>query len=92
VAALLQIMCTGNFSLLIQSEDITHDSLLKFHNTLNVRTLAKRELHGSTSSSTVDSLVTHLGHLFKLRKMNLNMQDKRDFLAFYEARNKKKSA
>ncbi|ORE10932.1 hypothetical protein BCV72DRAFT_198748 [Rhizopus microsporus var. microsporus] len=63
-----------------------------FHNTLHVRILAKRELHGSTSSSTVDSLVTHLGHLFKLRKMNLNMQDKRDFLAFYEARNKKKSA
>ncbi|CEG77318.1 hypothetical protein RMATCC62417_12094 [Rhizopus microsporus] len=63
----------------------------QFHNTLNVRILAKRELHGSTSSSTVDSLVTHLGHLFKLRKMNLNMQDKRDFLAFYEARNKKKN-
>ncbi|KAG1047897.1 hypothetical protein G6F46_011470 [Rhizopus delemar] len=56
----------------------------QFHNSLNVRMLAKGELDSDILAS--------LGHLSKLRKTNLTMNDKRDFLVYYESRNKKKAA
>ncbi|KAI8986426.1 hypothetical protein BDB01DRAFT_785608 [Pilobolus umbonatus] len=68
----------------------------EFHNSMIVKTLAQGE--DPTSGTTVntedpvgDSLITSLSHVSKLRKTNLSMADKCDFLSYYESRNQKKS-
>ncbi|KAI8063401.1 uncharacterized protein B0P05DRAFT_555745 [Gilbertella persicaria] len=56
----------------------------QFHNTLIVKQLASFEPLGELS----DALTTSLGHLAKLRKTNLALTDKREFLSFYHSKRK----
>lgn len=66
----------------------------QFHNTLIVKYLARGESPTESSSSPVntsddpvgDQLIAALGNISKLRKTNLSMSDKRDFLSYYESR------
>lgn len=75
---------------------------LQFHNTLIVKSLAQGEAPCS-SQYTVDAtttagsnnpvgdlLISSLGNVSKLRKTNLSMSDKRDFILYYESRQKGK--
>ncbi|KAI9263099.1 hypothetical protein BY458DRAFT_514835 [Sporodiniella umbellata] len=63
----------------------------QFHNTVNVRVLAKDEISLS-QIPTGETLLNSLSQISKLRKTNLDMNDKREFLAYYQSRNKKKEA
>ncbi|CAO0803702.1 unnamed protein product [Mucor circinelloides] len=72
----------------------------QFHNTLVVKSLAQGEAPCSSSSTTDattitttndavgDLLLSSLGNVSKLRKTNLSMSDKRDFIVYYESRQK----
>ncbi|KAI9478536.1 MAG: hypothetical protein EXX96DRAFT_571287 [Benjaminiella poitrasii] len=74
----------------------------QFHNTLIVKSLAKDELklkgeeeekdtlHNQSNDPVGDLLLSSLGNVSKLRKTNLSLTDKRDFLIYYESRTKKK--
>ncbi|KAI7895003.1 uncharacterized protein EV154DRAFT_496683 [Mucor mucedo] len=72
----------------------------QFHNTLIVKSLANGEAPcsphsqvpatGSISDDPVgDLLIAAVGNISKLRKTNLSMTDKRDFLSYYESRKSK---
>lgn len=73
----------------------------QFHNTLVVKSLANGEAPCSLHSSQVaaigtisndpvgDLLIAAVGNISKLRKTNLSMADKRDFLSYYESRKSK---
>ncbi|CEP16205.1 hypothetical protein [Parasitella parasitica] len=71
----------------------------QFHNTLLVKSLAQGEAPCSPDSSDAsagsqdptvgDLLISSLGNVSKLRKTNLSMSDKRDFISYYESRQKK---
>lgn len=91
MVSFFQVMLTSKKKKKKVSYAKTNTHKKKFHNTLNVRVLAKGELN-SSDGSVDDVLITSLGHLSKLRKTNLGMDDKRDFLAYYESCNKKKAA
>jgi hypothetical protein len=49
----------------------------------------------TTTESTIDPvgdlLIASLGNISKVRKTNLSMSDKIDFLSYYESRTQKKS-
>ncbi|KAI8642361.1 hypothetical protein BD408DRAFT_443562 [Parasitella parasitica] len=72
----------------------------QFHNILVVKSLAQGEAPcspNSIDSSAFDSqdpvgdlLISSLGNVSKLRKTNLSMSDKRDFISYYESRQKSK--
>lgn len=69
----------------------------QFHNTLIVKYLAHGEspfVH--TTDTTVDpigdQLIASLGNISKLRKTNLSMSDKRDFLSYYASRTQQKKS
>lgn len=74
------------------------DIATQFHNTLVVKSLANGEAPCSPHSSQVpasgtvtddpvgDLLIAAIGNISKLRKTNLSMADKRDFLSYYESR------
>ncbi|KAG2210552.1 hypothetical protein INT47_002494 [Mucor saturninus] len=72
----------------------------QFHNTLIIKSLANGEAPcsphsqvpatGSISDDPVgDLLIAAVGNISKLRKTNLSMTDKRDFLSYYESRKSK---
>ncbi|KAL9550924.1 hypothetical protein MBANPS3_004498 [Mucor bainieri] len=75
----------------------------QFHNTLIVKSLAQGEAPCSsqfTTDATINTtsssdpvgelLISSLGNVSKLRKTNLSMSDKRDFILYYESRQKGK--
>lgn len=65
----------------------------QFHNTLVVKYLARGEappdsssLSNASDDPVGDQLIAALGNVSKLRKTNLSMSDKRDFLSYYASR------
>ncbi|KAI7902988.1 uncharacterized protein BX663DRAFT_509117 [Cokeromyces recurvatus] len=67
----------------------------QFYNTLLVKSLARDELlnefllHNQSEDPVGDVLISSLGNISKLRKTNLTMLDKRDFMIYYKSRTKK---
>lgn len=72
---------------------------IQFHNILIVKSLANGEAPCSSGSEATpssagtisddavgDQLIAALGNISKLRKTNLSMSDKKDFLTYYESR------
>lgn len=63
----------------------------KFHNTLIVKSLSNSDSpcqqQDGSEDPVGDSLIAAVGNISKLRKTNLSMADKRDFLSYYASRN-----